>query len=106
VRLETAEIRRRVRDGQYVYSLHADQERQAEGLTFAQIREALLNAERLEEYADTGRGESWLMVGFAGKLPIHVVCGRRRDQIALITVYVPRLPKFSDPWTRGGQGGA
>ena len=73
----------------------------AEDLTFAQIRQALLNAELLEEYPDTGRGESCLVLGFADDLPIHAVCGRRRDQIVLITVYVPQPPKFTNPWTRG-----
>ncbi|MCB0115835.1 MAG: DUF4258 domain-containing protein [Caldilineaceae bacterium] len=60
-----------------------------------------MNGEILEAYPDTGRGESCLIVGFAGDTPIHVVCGRRGDKIALITVYVPGPPKFVDPWTRG-----
>jgi len=104
--VDISEIHQKVRAGQHIYSLHADEERDAEGLTFAQVREALLNAQLLEEYPDTGRGESCLVVGFAGQLPIHVVCGRRRGKIVVITVYVPRRPKFSNPWTRGGLSGA
>jgi len=29
------------------------------------------------------------------------VCGWRGEKIVLITVYIPRPPKFIDPWTRG-----
>jgi len=72
-------------------------------LTFAQIEEALLNGKILEQYPDTGRGESCLMVGSAGKVPVHAVCGWRGEKVALITVYIPRSPKFIDPWTRGGE---
>ena len=94
-------IKAKVRTNQYVYSLHADLERRADGLTFAQIEEPLLSGHFLEEYPDTGRGESCLIVGFAGTVPIHAVCGWRGDKIAIVTVYVPRPPRFADPWTRG-----
>ncbi|MFH1148421.1 MAG: DUF4258 domain-containing protein [Pseudomonadota bacterium] len=68
---------------------------------FAQVEKALLSAEMLEEYPDTGRGESCLVVGFAENVPIHAVCGWRGDKVALITVYVPCRPRFLDPWNRG-----
>ena len=95
------DIQTRVRRNQYMYTLHAEIERRADELTFAQVEEALLNGEILEAYLDTGRGESCLIVGFAGNLPIHVVCGWRGEKIALITVYIPHPPKFLNPWTRG-----
>ena len=66
---------------------------------------ALLNSKILEQYPDIGRGESCLVVGFAGKIPIHVVCGWRGEKVVLITVYIPRPPKFIDPWTRGERRG-
>jgi hypothetical protein len=99
--MQIEEIRAQVRRNQYVYTLHAEIERRADELTFAQVEEALLNGEILEVYPDTGRGESCLVAGFAGDLPIHSVCGWRGEKIALITVYIPRPPKFLDPWTRG-----
>ena len=95
------EIKNCVRTDQYLYSLHADIERKADKLTFAQIEEALLNCVILEQYPDTGRGESCLVVGFAANVPLHVVCGWRGDRIVLITVYIPQPPQFIDPWTRG-----
>jgi hypothetical protein len=71
--LDIEEIRSKVRANQYVYTLHADVERKVEGLTFAQIEEALLNGEILERYPDTGRGESCLVGGVASTTPIHIV---------------------------------
>jgi hypothetical protein len=99
--MDIDEIKAKVRANQYVYTLHAEVERRADGLTFAQVEEALLSGGILEQYPDTGRGESCLIVGFAGDVPIHVVCGWRGEKVAVITVYVPRPPKFVDPWTRG-----
>lgn len=94
-------IKECVRTDQYVYSLHAEIERKADELTFAQVEEALLNGKILEQYSDTGRGESCLVVGFTGEMPIHIVCGWHGEKIALITMYIPSPPKFIDPWTRG-----
>jgi hypothetical protein len=99
--MDIEDIKTRLRNNQYVYTLHAEIERKADELTFAQIEEALLNGEILEQYPDAGRGESCLVVGFAGDVPIHAVCGWRGEKIALITVYIPRPPRFVDPWTRG-----
>jgi len=98
--MDIEEIKAKIKTNQYVYTHHAEIERRVDELKFSEIEEALLNGEILEQYPDTGRGESCLIVGFAGDLPIHIVCGWRGDKVALITVYIPRLPKFIDPWTR------
>ena len=91
-----------IKEKEYYFSKHGDQERQTEDLTISEIEEALLSGRILDEYKDTGRGESCLVVGFTnlGK-PVHTVCGRRGDQLAVITVYVPRPPKFKTPYERG-----
>jgi hypothetical protein len=86
--------------------MHAEIEVRADNLTFGQVEEALLSGQILEQYPDTGRGESCLVVGFGGGVPLHVVCGWRGDSVALITVYVPRPPKFDDPWTRRAKSDA
>lgn len=97
------EIKAKVRANRYVYTYHAEIERRADGLTLAQVEKALLNGEILEHYPDTGRGESCLVVGLTRDVPIHIVCGWRGERVSLITVYIPRPPKFVDPWTRGGK---
>ena len=84
----------------YVYTSHADLERKADDLTLKQVETALLDGQILERYPDTGRGESCLALGYADNIPIHIVCGWRGDQVAVITVYIPGPPKFIDPKTR------
>ena len=86
----------------YDISLHADDERIAEGLTINQIEYAILNSKILERYPDDPRGESCLLLGYTPEdIPIHVVCGKRdSDHLILVTIYVPTMPKWKDPSTR------
>ena len=94
-------IKVKTRANEFLLSDHADHEAADESIDIAEIRQAILNGAILEEYADTGRGESCLIIGFANERPIHIVCGWRRDRVLVITVYIPKPPKFIDPWTRG-----
>jgi hypothetical protein len=98
--MDIEEIQAKIQANEYGYSHHAEIERVADGLTFAQIEEALLNGEILEEYPDIGRGESCLVVGYSSDIPIHIVCGWRGKNIVIITVSIPTPPTFLDPWTR------
>ena len=76
--------------------------RRVGNLTVAEVEEALLTGRILEQYEDTGRGESCLVAGFSDKgKPIHMVCGRRSDWLAIVTVYIPIPPKFKSPYERG-----
>ena len=95
-------IRDRLDSDRYRVSRHADDERVADNLTLSEIRQALLTGRILEHYADTGRGRSCLVVGFTNEgKPIHVVCGVRADHLILVTVYIPKPPKFRSPYERG-----
>lgn len=98
--MDLEEIKDKIRRDAYVYTSHADIERQADDLTLTQVEEALLKGEILEQYTDTGRGKSCLILGYSSDLPIHIVCGWRGEQVAIITVYIPGPPKFTDPRTR------
>jgi len=83
-------------------SKHGDQERQNDNLTIIEVESATLSGRVLENYPDTGRGESCLVVGFAqdGK-PLHVVFGKGGPSLVVITVYIPAPPKFKNPYERG-----
>ncbi len=95
-------IRERIKKGEYYLSKHGDLERQNDNLTVAEVEEALLTGRILEQYEDTGRGEGCLVAGFAGTgKPIHMVCGARGDWLVIITIYIPRPPKFKTPYQRG-----
>jgi hypothetical protein len=93
-------IKTKVQRGELVFSIHAEEERMDEDLTAQDVITAILNDEILEQYPDTGRGISCLVLGFVDEKPIHVVCGWHGDLLVIITVYIPTLPYFSDPWTR------
>jgi hypothetical protein len=93
-------IKAQVRSSNFMLSAHADREAADEEIDIAEIRDAILNDEILEQYSDTGRGESCLILGFVNGRPIHVVCGWRRGAVAIITVYIPKPPTFENPRTR------
>ncbi len=95
-------IKQSIKSNKYRYSRHADQERQNDDLTLLDVSQALLNSRLIEQYPDTGRGESCLAVGFSDNgIPIHIVCGRMGDNVVIITVYIPTPPKFKNPFERG-----
>ncbi|MBI4256857.1 DUF4258 domain-containing protein [Candidatus Uhrbacteria bacterium] len=95
-------IRQQLRSGNYEFSGHADDERQAERIPIADVEGALLNGEVLEDYPNDPRGPSCLVLGHGSPgSPIHVVCGQTPSRrLRLITVYIPSLPKWVDERTR------
>ncbi|WP_427500754.1 DUF4258 domain-containing protein [Methylomonas sp. MED-D] len=100
--IDMERITRCVASQQYRYSRHGDRERQNDALSLDEVEQCLLNGRIIEQYPDTGRGESCLVVGFSndGK-PIHAVCGNMGEKLLIITVYIPTPPKFITPFERG-----
>ena len=100
--MDIESIKIKVITGGYLFSRHGDKERQNDNLSILDVEESILNGRILEEYDDTGRGESCLLVGFAdsGK-PIHVVCAYSGSNLVIVTVYIPTPPKFKNPYERG-----
>jgi hypothetical protein len=95
-------IKTKVINREEYFSAHGEQERQNDNLTIVEVRESLLNGIILDQYPDTGRGESCLVVGFTmGGKPLHIVCGERKEKLVVITVYIPSPPKFKNPYERG-----
>lgn len=100
--IELAWIHERIRREEFFFSRHGDQERQNDDLTVADVRDALGGGICIEQYEDTGRGESCLLAGFTpAGIPVHAVCGRRGDWLVVVTVYIPRPPRFKNPYERG-----
>jgi len=93
-------IQAQVRKGNFQLSAYADQEAADENIAIAEIREAILVGEILEDYEDTGRGASCLIFGVVNARQIHVVCGWRSGSVVIITVYIPKPSTFEDPRTR------
>lgn len=100
--LDIAWIQDKVIKEEYYFSRHGDLERKNDNLTISEVEEALKNGRIIEQYDDTGRGESCLAAGFTdnGK-PIHIVCGEMDKYLVIITVYIPTPPKFKNLYERG-----
>lgn len=105
--MQIDEIRKLIRAGHYEVSLHAQQERLEDDLDISEIETAILAGEVIENYPDDPRGPSCLIAGQVGNKPVHVVVGWTRTRgsegrtLRMITVYIPKAPKWSDPRTRG-----
>ena len=95
-------IKNEINKQYYEISLHADDERIADSLTIAQIEFALSNCNIIEQYPEDPRGASCLAVGFTKEgMPIHAVCGKNSaGHLIIITIYIPTMPKWKDPYTR------
>ena len=88
--------------GSFYLSHHAQIERGKEEIRIDDIVAVILNGRQLEPYPEDPRGESCLFVGQAlDSRWIHVLCGKFFDpDLLIITVYIPRAPKWKDPFTR------
>jgi len=95
-------IRAEIEKQSYEISLHADDERIADGLILSQLEFALSDCKIIEHYPDDPRGESCLALGFTfERTPVHVVCGKNPSgHLILITVYIPTMPKWRDSYTK------
>jgi hypothetical protein len=69
------EIRQLIVQGAYEFSMHAQQERLAEDLNVTEVEEAIAQGESLGAYPHDPCSESCLMLGYAGRKPIHAVLG-------------------------------
>lgn len=104
---ETGEIQRLVSQGRYEFTIHAQRERLADDLDVVEVEEAIEKGELLEEYSDDPRGWSCLILGYAGDRPVHIVLGWARSRhregrvLRVITVYIPKPPRWRDSSTRG-----
>lgn len=67
-------IQDKLRKEEYYFSRHGDKERQNDNLTILEVEEAILSGMILEQYVDTGRGESCLIVGFTNFGKTHSHC--------------------------------
>ena len=98
-------IRERANKKEFQLTGHAHKERQEEAIKAEEIRKALMNGEILENYPDDPRGPSCLVLGYSGDRAIHVVCGQTKGGwLLVITVYIPRLPKWINGRKRAKRG--
>jgi hypothetical protein len=107
---EIGEVQRQVSQGRYEFTIHAQRERLADDLDVLEIEKAIEQGELLEEYSDDPRGWSCQILGYVEGKPVHIVIGWARSRhrgggvLRVITVYVPKPPRWRDSRTRGEKG--
>ena len=95
-------VRRAVVSGRWRLSEHAAYRASRRRIDAAKLRGALLVGEVVEDYADDPRGPSALVLGFVEEVPLHAVCGFDAEgHMIVITCYIPELPDWINPRTRG-----
>lgn len=98
-------IRERANKREFQFTGHAHKERQEETIKAKEIRDALMKCELLENYPDDPRGASCLVLGYSEGRAIHIVCGRTKcDWLLVITVYIPKPPKWINERKRAKRG--
>ena len=103
--MKIEEIKEKVRDDKYEVSFHAEKERYSENITISDLETAISNGEILEDHPNDPRGSSCLILGYSHNRPIHIVCGYTSIKwIRIITVYLPKPPKWIDERTRAKGG--
>jgi len=106
--MDIDKIRKKIKHSEYEISFHAEKERYAEDITISDLEAAILNGAILEDYSDDARGPSCLILGYSQNRPIHIVCGHTGigiEWIRIITVYIPKKPKWINERvrTKGGK---
>lgn len=96
--MDFEQIKKFIREKDYFFSKHADEERTKDNLTAGEIEQAILAGKVIKERPDDPRGESRLVVGKTpdGRI-LHVVIGTRLARPIVVTVYLPKQQK----WVRG-----
>ena len=99
------EIKAAVKKDEFILSFHAHEERQAELISIDDIKTAFLNAEIIENYPGDKRVSSCLILGYSNVRSIHIVCSKMKiGWLKIITVYIPKLPKWVTPKQRNKGG--
>ncbi|MDI6752095.1 MAG: DUF4258 domain-containing protein [bacterium] len=96
--MDIEEIKRKIREGRYEISKHAEVERRKEGLDIGDVKSSIYNGKIIEEYPDDPRNSSCLVFGFdQNGIPIHSVCAfLKSGKIRICTVYIPN----EEEWIR------
>jgi hypothetical protein len=92
------EIRAKIAQGQFEFTQHAVDQGILRRIPVQEFREAIANAEIIEDYPNDKYGPSCLMLGFtrAGR-PLHIQCSYPSRPLAkIITLYEPDPKSWVD----------
>lgn len=92
------DVRSKIAAGQYEFSKHAVDQSILRRIALAEIREAMLDAEVIEDYPNDKYGPSCLLLGFTDSHRLlHVQCSYpSRPLVKIITLYEPDPALWTD----------
>jgi len=92
------DIRKKIAAGQFEYSKHAADQSILRRITIQELREAIANAEIIEDYLEDKYGPSCLLFGLTKKSrPLHIQCAYpSRPLIKIVTIYEPDPAEWLD----------
>ena len=84
-------------DPKLIFRVHAVQRMFERGISVQNIQHVLEWGETIEDYSAEMSEPSRLILGFQGKLPLHVVASgnSKTNEVIIITAYVPDADKWS-----------
>ena len=98
MKIET--LKEKIGQGKYIISFTHTEKLRQRRIKAEDIERAVETGMIIEDYPEDRRGPSCLILGFVGKRPLHVVCGRLdAEEILVITAYEPDLAE----WESGGK---
>ena len=80
---------------------HAVEEMNApdELISTDEVRNVIFLGGIIEDYSEDVRGHSCLMLGYGrNQRPVHVVCSPKSEYLAVITVYIPGIKRWTADW--------
>jgi len=85
------QIRAKISENAFEFTRHAADQSILRKITISEVREAIQNAEIIEDYPDDKYGPSCLILGYTlKKRPLHIQCSYpSRPVLKVITLYQP-----------------
>ena len=97
--MDVEAIREKVVRGRYVVAFTHTEKLRRRRIEANDIEQAVEAGSIIEEYPHDPRGACCLMLGFVGKRPLHVLCGRLdAEEILIITAYEPDPGEWETGW--------
>ncbi len=85
------QIRAKISENAFEFTRHAADQSILRKITISEVREAIQNAQIIEDYPDDKYGPSCLVLGYTlKKRPLHIQCSYpSRPVLKIITLYQP-----------------
>jgi YgiT-type zinc finger domain-containing protein len=74
-------------------------------ISTAEIEDAISSGKILEVHKHPSRGISYLVLGFSGKKPVHVICAETQNsRLVILFAYIPSPPIWKNSYQRSQSG--